>query len=131
MNKVQESDSPSRIEVLDTRHIAQLQSLKVSGKTTLFNELSLIFRKEAPARMTHLREAIRAHDACEVAKLSHGFVGSLASLGARQMQALVKSLELAASANDWPAITVCLEQVEQAWKRLQRALEEHDRGAEA
>ena len=130
MNKVQGSDSTSRIEVLDSRHIAQLKSLKVNGKTTLFHELSLIFRRETPVRMTNLRAAICSQDAVEVARLSHGFVGSLASLGARQMQVLVKALELSASEADWPAVTAGLEQVEQAWKRLQGALEERDQEAE-
>lgn len=129
MNKTREPDHGGRCDILDPRHIAQLQSLKVSGKATLFHELSAIFRREAPVRMKNIRLAVDSKDSAELAKLSHGFVGSLASMGARQMQTTVKSLELAAVAGDWTAVSSGMEQVEESWKRLLSALEHFDEGA--
>lgn len=117
-------------EVLDSKHMAQLRALMVGGKSTLFSELSAIFRKEAPARFELLHQAVTTRQLTEVARLSHSFVGSAASIGGRQLQNRMKALELAALAGENASIDKALDEVDHAWDRLHAELlrvEQEDR----
>jgi HPt (histidine-containing phosphotransfer) domain-containing protein len=113
-------------EVLDGKHMTQLRALHVEGKNSLFYELSVIFRREAAPRLSTLHKAIAAKDAQEVARLAHAFVGSTASIGARQMQCAMKAVELAAISAEWTKVEEILVYIDGAWARLLAALEKCD-----
>ena len=113
-------------EVLDLKHVAQLNNMKVAGGRTLFSELIAIYSKEAPSRFNKMREAFAGKDAGVLAKVAHAFVGSSASIGARQMQAVMRSLEQASLASDWNRIQECFASIEPAWTRLQETLAESE-----
>ncbi|MFA5265673.1 MAG: Hpt domain-containing protein [Opitutaceae bacterium] len=114
-------------EVLDDKHMTQLRALHVEGKNSLFYELSVIFRREATPRISILHQAVAARDAAEVARLAHAFVGSTASIGARQMQCAMKAVELAAISSEWTKVEEILVYIDSAWARLLAALERCDR----
>lgn len=124
-----DSEALARMDVLDPRHLAQLCSLKVNGKNTLFLELTHLFMKEAPARMERLRLFLEAGQVEDAGKLAHAFVGSLASLGARQMQTAMKELELAAEQGEITLVRERMDLVEQSWERLLAALRGREEGA--
>jgi HPt (histidine-containing phosphotransfer) domain-containing protein len=123
-NSIRDEELLSKLEVLEANHLAQLRSLKVGGKSSLFNELAAIFTKEAPSRMASLRKAFEIGDMPELARIAHASVGSLASLGARQMQVAMRALEHAAKEGNQVECMRCLVAVEGAWTRLQEGLAE-------
>lgn len=112
-------------EVLDTRHVAQLKGMRLPGRPSLFQELSAIFRREAPERMQKLASAVRAQDAEQVGRLAHAMVGSLSTLGARRMQQAARSLEQAAFAGDWGLIPAAHARVMECWPELEEAFGQH------
>ena len=109
-------------EILDRRHLSQLQAMQVQGRGSLFLELVDIFRREAPCKLERLQSAIGARDLELIAKAAHAMVGSLSTLGARQMQHALRALEHAAAASDWNQIERSYKEVLSAWQRLQDAL---------
>ena len=109
-------------EVLDQKHLSQLQAMQVPGRGSLFSELVVIFRKEAPSKLESLCRAVASHDADQIARLAHALVGSLATLGARQMQCTVRALESVSASGDWPLIERTHAEVLIAWKNLHEAL---------
>jgi HPt (histidine-containing phosphotransfer) domain-containing protein len=111
------------MDVLDPNHLVQLNAMKVPGKGSLFDELVAIFRREAPPRLEALSIAVASRDAEKTAKLAHAMVGSLSTLGARQMQHAMRCLESAAPQGDWPFIENLHKEVLESWKRLLKALE--------
>lgn len=110
------------VEILDSKHVAQLRALMVGGKSTLFSELSAIFRKEAPARLQLLRDAVASGNFTDSARLSHAFVGSAASIGARHLQSCMKALELGSLDGEKTRIAQALSEVNLAWDRLEAEL---------
>jgi len=118
-------DLPSfvNLDVLDPTHLSQLTAMKVPGKGSLFDELVAIFRREAPPRLEALSIAVASRDGEKTAKLAHAMVGSLSTLGARQMQHAMRCLESAAAQGDWPFIENLHREVLESWKRLLKALE--------
>jgi HPt (histidine-containing phosphotransfer) domain-containing protein len=111
-------------ETLDLKHTTQLRNLKVAGGRSLFAELCTILRTEAPGRFTALREAIEKKDNVQAGKLAHSFVGSAAAVGARQLQAGMRAMELASGTTNWQQIDDCMLAIDEAWKRLVLAIDE-------
>jgi len=125
LSGVPAADLPSfvNMDVLDPNHLGQLTAMKVPGKGTLFDELVAIFRREAPPRLEALSIAVASRDGEKTAKLAHAMVGSLSTLGARQMQHAMRCLEGAAAQGDWIFIENLHREVLESWKRLLKALE--------
>lgn len=116
------------LEVLELRHVAQLKSMGMPGRPTLFHELSAIFLREAPERLEKLAVALQGKDAEQVAKLAHAMVGSLSTLGARRMQQAARSLEQAAFSGDWTLIPAAHACVMECWGDLEQAFDQHTKG---
>lgn len=114
--------------ILDEGHIALLKGMLLPKGHSLFEELTVIFRSEAPGRLTRLREAVVSRDAENVARLAHAMVGSLATLGARRMQHAAKELELLAATSDWEKITLFHERFLIYWEQLEAAFDQHIKG---
>jgi HPt (histidine-containing phosphotransfer) domain-containing protein len=128
---VENAGTPSSIlqtilvaETLDLKHTSQLRNLKVAGGKSLFAELCTILRTEAPGRFAALRTAIEKKDNVQAGKLAHSFVGSAAAVGARQLQAGMRAMELASTAENWQQIDDCMTAIDEAWKRLVLAIDE-------
>jgi len=117
------SEGVGLIEVLDEKHVAQLLSLKIGGKKTLFHELCSIMLRESPVRLENIRSALKANNLDSVAKLAHASVGSAASVGARQLQSQMRALEESAVRGDLEQVRSCFDSVEKAWSRLTLAIE--------
>lgn len=110
--------------VLDLRHVAQLRAMRIPGRPSLFQELCVIFQREAPERMQKLAAAVDAHEAEHVGKLAHAMVGSLSTLGARRMQHAAKALELAAFAGEWSRIPAAHNHVRECWTELEQVFDQ-------
>lgn len=59
-----------------------------------FAELAGLFRTDSPQRISALNQAATDGDAIKVAKIAHALSGSSASIGATEMAALCKELEI-------------------------------------
>ena len=111
--------------VLEPRHVAQLQAMRLPGKPSLFLELTAIFRKEAPQRMVKLAEAFANQDIKLLSSLAHAMVGSLATLGARRMQLAARSLEQAADRGDWAVISTSYSHLVECRAELEIAFDQY------
>lgn len=111
-------------DVLDLKHLEQLESLKVSGKRSLFSELAALFCSEMPPRLEQLRAAVLGHDAVAVARLAHAMIGSAATVGGRQLQSELRLLEKAAPSDNWSSIETQHRSVDQAWIVLLNAIKQ-------
>ncbi|MBK7665255.1 MAG: response regulator [Sterolibacteriaceae bacterium] len=73
--------------------LREIDSIRAMGESVLQQALRL-YLKDAPSRMTHMRDAVVCADASGLRKAAHGLKSGSANLGARRFAALCLELEL-------------------------------------
>ncbi|HEU5101984.1 MAG TPA: PAS domain S-box protein, partial [Roseiflexaceae bacterium] len=104
---------------IDPAALAELQS------TGALAELIGLFLAEAPAALAAMRAAIAQDDAGELRELAHSLKGSSHYLAARPLAELLASLEQLGSRGTLQAAATLLEQADQEFTRVWRALAEY------
>jgi CheY-like chemotaxis protein/HPt (histidine-containing phosphotransfer) domain-containing protein len=90
---------PASVEapVLNPTLVSELKSLGLPGEADPFVEVMQLFLQDTPERIQTVREALRANDTTQAAKVAHTLKGSCANVGAERMRRLSSCLERAAS----------------------------------
>jgi HPt (histidine-containing phosphotransfer) domain-containing protein len=121
-------ESEATAVVLDPRQVASLQSIPGLNHGTLLGELAEMLRTAMPGRLAELARHAAARNGEVLASQAHALGGSCASIGGRQMQAVIHTLENAVTTGDWEQMPARVAAVAEAWDRLDQALSEHLQG---
>jgi HPt (histidine-containing phosphotransfer) domain-containing protein len=100
----------------DKRAEQELLALYLSTTQTLIEDLSTACRRE---------------DRRACAAKAHEIKGASAYVGAREMQAIAKNLEIAAKQAEWDRVRECLDELEPAFIRVWAQVHQVDLGEEA
>ena len=118
----QESQDTPKLEVLDVNLLESMRALPGRTGPTLLPELIEIFRRDEAVRPGELAQLAAKQDGFATARAAHGFAGSCAVVGARELRAAVMAVEKAALAGEWPRMPVLFAAVETARERARAAL---------
>jgi len=116
------SGSPAEVPVLDLSVLRDMGIVPGPDAPAVPSDLVGLFLREERPRVERLAGLAADRKGLELAQAAHNVAGSCAILGARQVQAVAISLELAGRAPDWPGAAVHLAELHAAWARLEAAL---------
>jgi CheY-like chemotaxis protein/HPt (histidine-containing phosphotransfer) domain-containing protein len=83
-----------------------------------FAELASLYQNDGGPRLAAIREAAAAGDCAKVAKVTHAFSGSCASIGATRLAALSKTMETAAKAGSLEGFDQRMAGIENEYRRV-------------
>jgi HPt (histidine-containing phosphotransfer) domain-containing protein len=86
-------------------------------------ELIYIFTCEARPRIERIRAAVEAGNAEELGREAHGFKGSAASLGAKALASVARTLEEGGRAGSVEGADALLRDLEEEFERVQKELD--------
>jgi HPt (histidine-containing phosphotransfer) domain-containing protein len=100
------------MSVLDPETVDQLRTLAREANSDLLHRLQASFARDTPPRLVALRAALAAGDADAVAFGLHTLSGSAANLGAIEVVATCRQIELSTETAGAPALEQLLDQLE-------------------
>jgi HPt (histidine-containing phosphotransfer) domain-containing protein len=109
---------------LDPTIITELIDLGPETGRELVKDLVDLFRAEAPARLTTMRESLAAQDHDGIARAAHAMRGGAGNLGAVGVAQLSIQIEQAAIGGDLLAVSPLLDQLAGELDFVQQALTE-------
>jgi len=110
--------NPAIGPTLDKRTLEELKDIMEDE----FDDLVQTFIKDAPIRIYEIRDGIQAHDTKAVWYAAHSLKSSAANLGAVQLPALAKELEMLAKAGKRSGSVELLKQIAEEFKRVKKEL---------
>jgi histidine phosphotransfer protein HptB len=110
-------------DVLDQAALDNLLEM-VGGDPDFVDELVDTFLEDAPTQLAELRRAILAGDAAEAVRPAHTIKGNAASIGARAVETIGRSMEEQARTGDIDGIGERVTDLEAAIAELRPALDE-------
>lgn len=109
-------------DVDDPLHRETLEGLRELGGSELLSDLGEVFSGDTPPRLATLRAAVEGGDADTVERVAHTLAGSSANMGARRMAAICRELQVMGASKDLSKAPVILEQLQEEFGRVRRAL---------
>lgn len=94
------------------------------GRDDFLQELVSLFLRDAPQRLSAIREAMAGNDATAAERSAHSLKGSSSNVGAMQLATLAAEVEKTANQGDFKALRELLPRLEQEVARANRALAE-------
>jgi CheY-like chemotaxis protein/HPt (histidine-containing phosphotransfer) domain-containing protein len=102
---------------------------RVGGDAALARELLDMFRNEWPEKMGSARQALDAGDMAGVRSVAHEVKGTAANLSAAAIVAAAVRMGQAARDNDAQAVAGALEELEEAFRDMDRSISQLDWGS--
>jgi CheY-like chemotaxis protein len=87
----------STVPAINVSALERLREMTQEGGDGLFQEMILLFLRNAPAQLGALESKLMSHDMPAVRAAAHSLKGSAAEMGADRMVPLCQQIELAAS----------------------------------
>jgi len=109
---------PLAEDVLDQGELLE----RVGGDVALARELLEMFRAECPAKLEAMREALAAGDMAGVRSAAHEVKGTAGNLGARVVVAAAVRAGQAAREPDPGAVAEALDELEEAFREVDRSI---------
>ena len=110
-------------ETLDPTALDSMAELQEGESGDIVAELIYIFTSEARPRMDRIRAAIGKGDAEELRREAHGLKGSAASLGARALAEVARTLEEGGRAGSVEGAEAIYRDLEDEFTRVQKELD--------
>ncbi|MBI1747394.1 MAG: response regulator [Acidobacteria bacterium] len=108
---------------VDTTVLAALRELQAEDEPDILTELIDLFMRDAPLRLTALKEATERRDAQALKLTAHSLKGSAGNLGARRMAKISAELEALSQTTDLGRAEKLVAQLEVELGRVRRELE--------
>ncbi|MCK6480879.1 MAG: Hpt domain-containing protein, partial [Planctomycetes bacterium] len=113
----------AREATLDPAALDSIAELGEGEEGDIIAELVYIFSSEARPRMERLRAALAARDAEEVRREAHGLKGSAASIGAKALAEIARTLEEGGRAGSVEGGEDLMRDLEEEFDRVRAALD--------
>jgi two-component system, sensor histidine kinase and response regulator len=108
--------------VLDETALASLGGLVSDQGVELRREVARLFAADTPVRVAAMRAAVASGDAAALASAAHALKGEAGLIGAREVQALARELELLGRAGSTDVSDLVLARLGAAYERARDAL---------
>src|SRR3989304_8369223 len=109
-------------------HLATLQTLEATTDRALAQELIEAFLEDGREQIAAMRKSLASGDAVTFQRAAHSLKSSSANLGALELSAQAKALELLAKAGNLQAAPEQLEAVAAAFPAVEQSLQEFGHG---
>jgi two-component system sensor histidine kinase/response regulator len=96
---------------------------RVDGDLSFIAELAEIFRRDYPAQISRLHEALAAHDSEKVERAAHSLKGALSNLAATHASALAASMETMGKSGNLSSLRLTLTRLEDELQRVDSRLQ--------
>ena len=108
--------------VLNPNTLQALRDLAEPGEPDVFEEFAEIFLMDAPIRLREIQMAYENREAATVKLAAHNLKGSSANMGADQLSACCRELELAGAVGDWEKLEFLAEGLQTEYDAVVTAL---------
>lgn len=123
MHPAQAGGVETALVAVDLTVLLAFEEMQVEGEPDLIVELIDLYLKDAPLRLTSMREAAAEGDEVALRRAAHGLKGSSASIGVGHVAALCEELERVPRVDAVGQVRALLEQLGQELEGARRAFE--------
>jgi CheY-like chemotaxis protein/HPt (histidine-containing phosphotransfer) domain-containing protein len=107
---------------LDARTLDRLRALQRPGKPDVLEQVVQLYLRSAPKLLDTLREAVSHGDSSAMRRAAHGFKSCCSNIGALNLAALCKEVEVMGDANNTAGAAELLPAIEAEYETVREAL---------
>lgn len=109
-------------EILDQQALNNIRALQRPGTPSILEKIVQLYLAESPQNLAQLEAAAQQHDAPTLAKVAHRIKSSSANLGATQLTAWLRDLEMQSRSGQLENAATLVQQIRAELPRVEAAL---------